>query len=77
ETAAQVAILAAAADGVLDDLPIGAIGPLKDHLGAIIAADPALKAFRDDPSTLTPDLRAALLDCVRAAAGRADKDSAP
>jgi F-type H+-transporting ATPase subunit alpha len=77
ETATQVAILAAAADGLLDDLPIGAIGPLKDHLGAIIAADPTLKAFRDDPSTLTPDLRAALLDCVRAAAGRADKDSAP
>ena len=66
----QVALLAALEDGGLDAYMPEQIAALKDRLAAAIDAEPALAAFRKDPSELTPDIRAALRACVaRAASG--------
>ncbi len=67
-TAEQVALLAGVEDGALDDVPPAAVARLKDALGPIVAAEPSLAAFRRDPDELDPATRAALVDCVRAAA---------
>ena len=75
--AEQVALLAAVADGALDDVPTASIQPLKAELGAIIAADPDLGAFRKDPGRLDDDVRARLVDCVRAAARRVAEQREP
>ncbi|MCP1335067.1 F0F1 ATP synthase subunit alpha [Futiania mangrovi] len=67
--AAQVALLAALSDGALDDVALEDFSRLKDALEPLIAENAALAAFREDPSDLDDDTRAALVACVRSAAG--------
>lgn len=64
---AQIALLTALNEGVLDDPAPARIAALKTALPARLAAEPRLDALRADPSTLTDAARAALLDAVRAA----------
>ncbi len=72
-TSEQVALLAGVEDGALDDVPTAALPQIKAALGPIIAAEPALAAFRRDPSTLDKETRATLVECIRAAAAQVAK----
>lgn len=69
-TAEQVALLAAVEDGALDVVPPAGIPRLKDALRGRIEAEPALAEFRRDPDVFDDRTRAALHDCVRAAAAQ-------
>ncbi|PVB59408.1 F0F1 ATP synthase subunit alpha [Labrenzia sp. 011] len=70
---AQVALLAALAEGVLDALAPDAIPALKTELLPILAAEPKLTgtgAASAGADLLEEAVRAALVDCVRTAAAR-------
>ncbi len=71
-TLAQIALLAALADGVLDAAPVEAIPALKALLDPLIASEPGLAAFRADGGPLDAATRAAMIECVRVAAARAN-----
>ncbi|ACM04380.1 H+-transporting two-sector ATPase, alpha/beta subunit (plasmid) [Cereibacter sphaeroides KD131] len=66
-TPVQVALLAALAEGALDDVPLEDLARLKAALGPVLAADASLGSFRAAPDRLEPETRAALLACVRRA----------
>jgi F-type H+-transporting ATPase subunit alpha len=67
----QATLLAALADGALDDTQPDAIPALRAALPDAVDADPALAAFRDAPGPLTPELRKAMAACAAVAAARA------
>ncbi|MGP3698953.1 F0F1 ATP synthase subunit alpha [Rhodobacter sp. NSM] len=64
-TPVQVALLAALADGALDEVPVDALPRLKAALGPVLAAEPTLAAFRAAPDRLDAETRAALVAGVR------------
>lgn len=63
----QVALLAALDAGVLDGIDPAALPTLKTVLPARLAAEPRLDPLRADPDHLPDDLRAVLVELVRAA----------
>jgi len=64
-TIAQIALLAALADGGLDAVAVEDVARLKPALEAMLQADPKLAAFRSHPDRLASDTRATLVACVR------------
>ena len=66
-TAAQVALLAALSDGVLDRVPLDGFAALKAALAPLIEAEPQLAAFRAAPDAVDDAVRQALIGCVSAA----------
>ncbi|WP_299810511.1 F0F1 ATP synthase subunit alpha [uncultured Roseibium sp.] len=72
-TVAQVALLAALAEGLLDSLSPDAIPALKTELLPILAAEPKLAGTGTgsaEADLLEDEVHAALVDCVRTAAAR-------
>jgi F-type H+/Na+-transporting ATPase subunit alpha len=65
--AAQVGLLAALSDGVLDPVPLDAFPALKAAVGPLVDAEPRLAAFRAAPEALDAALRGVLIGCVSAA----------
>ena len=66
-TAAQVALLAGLAEGLLDAVPLERLPALKAALPPLLAAEPALAAFRARPEGLDAATRAALLSVLKTA----------
>ena len=66
-TAAQVALLAGLAEGLLDTVPLERLPALKAALPPLLAAEPALAAFRTRPEGLDTATRAALLSVLKTA----------
>jgi F-type H+-transporting ATPase subunit alpha len=69
-TAAQVALLAALSDGVLDAVPLDAFPALKEAAAALIEAEPQLAAFRAAPNEIGDAVRRTLIGCVSAAVAK-------
>ena len=69
-TPVQIALLAGLDQGLLDGVSLPAIAALKQALIPLIAAEPALAAFRTRPAKLDDAARAALIGCLRQALAR-------
>jgi F-type H+-transporting ATPase subunit alpha len=69
-TAAQIALLAALSDGLLDAVPLEQFPALKTALRPLIEAEPQLTAFRSAPDRMDEAVRRALTGCVRTAASQ-------
>lgn len=74
-TAAQVALLAALTDGVLDPVPLNRFPALKAALGPLIDAEPQLVGLDTAPD-VNEAARKAAIDCVRTAIARLPAASA-
>lgn len=64
---AQIALLAALNEGLLDAVPVEKLPGIKTALPPLIAAEPRLEGLRKDPSNLDDEAKSALLDVVRSA----------
>ncbi|MGE4071998.1 MAG: F0F1 ATP synthase subunit alpha [Lysobacterales bacterium] len=64
---AQIALLAALADGALDALPLAQFPALKEALPAALDAEPALAAFDVAADDIDEATRKTLVSCVRSA----------
>ncbi|AOZ69236.1 F0F1 ATP synthase subunit alpha [Rhodobacter xanthinilyticus] len=69
-TLAQIGLLVALGEGLLDALPVEQIADLRRAAGPALAAEPALSAFAAAPDRLDAPTRAALLETMRGVIAR-------